>query len=103
MEGVHRLPTGRGVPEDVESRELFRFRPSGEVFTMLSFFDQYAYSHSPWSPDGTRLVVAGSEGPVAERRNGHTPTGASIFVLDAVGDAPPAEIAQGNVAFWSWN
>ena len=96
-------PQGGGVPEDVESRELFRFRPSGEVFTMLSFFDQYAYSHSPWSPDGTRLVVAGSEGPVAERRNGHTPTGASIFVLDAVGDAPPAEIAQGNVAFWSWN
>ncbi|GEM_PF-237368 len=88
---------------DNASRELFRFRPSGEVFTMLSFFDQYAYSHSPWSPDGTRLVVAGSEGPVAERRNGHTPTGASIYVLDAVGDAPPAEIAQGNVAFWSWN
>ena len=24
-------------------------------------------------------------------------------VLDAVGDAPPAEIAQGSVAFWSWN
>ena len=89
--------------EDDASRELFRFRPSGEVFTMLSFFDQYAYSHSPWSPDGTRLVVAGSEGPVAERRNGHTPTGASIYVLDAVGDAPPTEIAQGNVAFWSWN
>ena len=84
-------------------RELFRFRPSGEVFTMLSFFDQYAYSHSPWSPDSTRLVMAGSEGPVAERRNGHTPTGARIYVVDAVGDAPPREIAQGNVAFWSWN
>lgn len=87
----------------VDAREIFRFRPSGEVFTMLSFFDQYAYSHSPWSPDGTRLVVAGSEGPVAERRNGHTPTGSRIYVLDAIGDTPPAEIAQGNVAFWSWN
>ena len=86
-----------------QARELFRFRPSGEVFTMLSFFDQYAYSHSPWSPDSTRLVVAGSEGPVAERRNGHTPTGARVYVLDAVGDAPPTEIAQGAVAFWSWN
>ena len=84
-------------------RELFRFRPSGEVFTMFSFFDQYAYSHSPWSPDSTRLVVAGSEGPVAERRNGHTATGARVYVLDAVGDAPPSEIAQGSVAFWSWN
>ncbi len=84
-------------------RELFRFRPSGEVFTMLSFFDQYAYSHSPWSPDSSRLVVAGSPGPVAERRNGHTPTGARVYVLDAVGDAPPTEIAAGSVAFWSWN
>ena len=98
--------TSPGAAEGEDSgqaRELFRFRPSGEVFTMLSFFDQYAYSHSPWSPDSTRLVVAGSEGPVAERRNGHTPAGASVFVLDAVGDAPPTEIAQGGVAFWSWN
>ena len=85
------------------ARELFRFRPSGEVFTMLSFFDQYAYSHSPWSPDSTRLVVAGAQGPVEERRNGHTPSGARVYVLDAVGDAPPLEIAGGGVAFWSWN
>ena len=87
------------------ARELFRFRPSGEVFTMLSFFDQYAYSHSPWSPDSARLVVAGSPGPgpVEERRNGHTPTGSRVFVLDAVGDAPPQEIAESNAAFWSWN
>ena len=64
--------------------------PAERVFTMFSFFDQYAYSHSPWSPDGARLVVAGSQGPVAERRNGHSPTGARVYVLDAVGDAPPA-------------
>ena len=93
--------TGGSAP----ARELFRFRPSGEVFTMLSFFDQYAYSHSPWSPDSARLVVAGSPGPgpVEERRNGHTPTGSRVFVLDAVGDAPPQEIAESNAAFWSWN
>ena len=93
--------TGGNAP----ARELFRFRPSGEVFTMLSFFDQYAYSHSPWSPDSARLVVAGSPGPgpVEERRNGHTPTGSRVFVLDAVGDAPPQEIAESNAAFWSWN
>lgn len=97
-------PAGAGAPGNGAAvRELFRFRPSGEVFTMLSFFDQYAYSHSPWSPDGSRLVVAGSPGPVAERRNGHTPTGARVYVLDAVGDAPPTELAAGSVAFWSWN
>ena len=94
-----------GSPEEAAAatQTLFRFRPSGEVFTMLSFFDQYAYSHSPWSPDSARLVVAGDQGPVAERRNGHTPTGSRVYVLDAVGDAPPQEIAQGGVAFWSWN
>ena len=92
-----------GSGQVAEASELFRFRPSGEVFTMLSFFDQYAYSHSPWSPDSSRLVMAGSEGPVAERRNGHTPTGSRIYVVDAVGDASPQEIAQGSVAFWSWN
>ena len=98
--------TAQGTQEGGKAspgRELFRFRPSAEVFTMFSFFDQYAYSHSPWSPDSTRLVVAGTEGPVAERRNGHTPSGARVYVLDAVGDTPPVEIAQGGVAFWSWN
>ncbi len=95
--------TASTAADGVVARELFRFRPSGEVFTMLSFFDQYAYSHSPWSPDSTRLVVAGAQGPVEERRNGHTPSGARVYVLDAVGDAPPLEIAGGGVAFWSWN
>ncbi len=94
---------GRDEADVPPARELFRFRPSGEVFTMFSFFDQYAYSHSPWSPDSARLVVAGSERPVEERRNGHGSSGARVYVLDAVGNEPPREIAQGSVAFWSWN
>jgi TolB protein len=85
------------------SRALFAFNPSRDVLTMLSFFDQYAYSHSPWSPDSTRLVVAGTQAAPFERRNGHTPTGARVFVIDAVGDVPPREIAEGILAFWSWN
>ena len=86
-----------------ESRSLFNFNPSRDVFTMLSFFDQYAYSHSPWSPDSSRLVMAGTMVAPFERRNGHTPTGARVFVLDATGSAPPEEIAEGTLAFWSWN
>ena len=86
-----------------QTRSLFAFNPSRDVLTMLSFFDQYAYSHSPWSPDGTRLVVAGAQVVPFERRNGHTPTGARVFVIDAVGDSPPREIAEGTLAFWSWN
>jgi TolB protein len=84
-------------------RQLFRFQPSSEVRVMLNFFDQFAYSHSPWSPDGTRLVVAGTSAPTLSRRNGQTPTGDRIFVLDAAGAAAPREIASGTLAFWSWN
>lgn len=86
-----------------EGRSLFKFHPTSEVLTMLSFFDQYAYSHSPWSPDSSHLVVAGTEGMPFERRNGHTPTGARIFVLYAESDTPPRDISEGTLAFWSWN
>jgi Tol biopolymer transport system component len=88
-------------PEQVKS--LFSFHPSRDVLTMLSFFDQYAYSHSPWSPDSSRLVVAGTQAMPFERRNGQTPAGARVFVLDVEGNAPPHEIAEGTLAFWSWN
>jgi Tol biopolymer transport system component len=86
-----------------EARRLFRFSPSAEAFSMLSFFDQYAYSNSPWSPDGASLVVAGTQQESVGRRNGNSPTGARIYVLDAVGGGPPRDIAAGNVASWSWN
>lgn len=84
-------------------RQLFRFHPSSDTFTMLSFFDQYAYSHTPWSPDSLRLVVAGSPEPSFERRNGHTPTGSRVFVLDVQGSVSAQDIAAGTLAFWSRN
>ena len=85
------------------SRELFRFIPSSDTLIMLSFFDQYGYSHSPWSPDGTRLVVAGTQGRPLGSTNGQTPSGDRVFILDASGNAPPQELAAGTLAFWSWN
>ncbi len=85
------------------AQSLMTFQPSRDVLTMLSYFDQYAYSHSPWSPDSGHLVVAGTETLPYERRNGHTPTGSRVFVIDAAGGVPPQEIAEGTLAFWSWN
>ena len=82
-------------------RDVFYFQPSGEFFTLLNFFDQYAYSHSPWSPDSSKLVIAGSPEQAFERRNGHTPTGSRVFLLDVTGDGAPLEMAAGNLAFWS--
>ncbi|PKB71785.1 MAG: hypothetical protein BZY87_03440 [SAR202 cluster bacterium Io17-Chloro-G6] len=92
-----------GPADGSDARRLFSFRPSAEVFIMLSFFDQYAYSHSPWSPDGKSLVVAGSKGEQARRSNGRTPTGDRVYVLDAEGGAEPRDLGAGVLAFWSWN
>ena len=106
---VGRADDERSLEWSVASRagdsvqRLFRFQPSPDVVVMLRFFDQYAYSHSPWSPDSTRLVVAGTQDAASSGRNGQSPTGNRVFVLDASGAAPPQEIATGNLAFWSWN
>lgn len=86
-----------------EVQELITYQPSSDALTMLTFFDQYAYSHSPWSPDSTRLVVAGTQMETFARRNGETPGGDRVYILDAEGGGPPKELAQGNLAFWSWN
>lgn len=86
-----------------DPRELFSYRPSANSLTMLNFFDQYAYSHSPWSPDGRRLVVAGTQVEHFARRNGDTPGGDRVYILDAAGVESPRELAAGILAFWSWN
>ena len=85
-----------------EPRRLFRFSPTGELFTWFSFFDQYAYSHSIWAPDGSALVITGTDGPEPSRRNGSGPSGGQVYVVDvSTGDA--RRIASGRVAVWSWN
>ena len=85
------------------ARQIFRLRTSDHMFTMLTFFDQYGYSHSPWSPDGTSLVVSGTREETSAGRNGTTPTENQVFVLDATGAEEPRRIAPGVLAFWSWN
>ena len=86
-----------------DAKRLFSFQPTAEVFILLSFFDQYGYSHSPWSPDGKFLVVAGSKGEAARRNNGRTPTGDRIYILDVEGAAEPRDLGAGVLAVWSWN
>lgn len=85
------------------AKVLMHFQPSTAVITMLSYFDQFAYSNSPWSPDGTRLVFAGTREPASGRQNGQAPGGNRVYVLDTTGVAPPLDIAGGSLAFWSWN
>lgn len=89
--------------EGGEIRELLRAQPSNDMLVTLSFFDQYAYSHSPWSPDSSRLVLAIVPNRSREGRNGSTPPGPSIFVVEANGASEPMEVGVGSLAFWSWN
>ena len=85
-----------------EPQTLFKFRPSGETFSMFSFFDQYAPSHTPWSPDGQSLVFAGSHGAGLGRANGSSPDADQIYVLNAL-TGESRILAAGKLAFWSWN
>lgn len=79
-------------------RDLARFAPSPATFILLRYFDQYAKSHSVWSPDGSMLVFAGR----TPEPDGSAPASDRVVVLDANGVGEPRAIAEGTAAFWSW-
>lgn len=104
-------PDGRGSLRwnvyDIETGDwtmLVDFIPSADQMTMFRFFDQYAYSHTPWSPDSRYLVFAGTLSDQAATVSygshpGHP--GAHVYVLDT-GESMSAEaIADGVLASWS--
>ena len=74
-----------------ETRLLTNFTPTPDFLTHLQFFDQFAPSHLVWSADSTKLTFAGSvEGGASMK----------VWIIDAVGDAPPRSVADGRLAFW---
>ncbi len=75
--------------ETGEDRLLSAFTPTPLfIDQFLPFFDQYALSHSVWSPDSTALVLPmSSEG------------GSKIVVVPLTGE--PAVLADGEMPFWS--
>lgn len=74
------------------SQELARFAPSA-VFLIdyLRFFDQYARSMTPWSPDSRAFVYAGGG------EDGQT----GIWVQPVIDDLAPVRITDGTYAAWS--
>ena len=81
--------------------ELVEFIPSNEFFVMMAFFDQYAYSHSFWSPDGRSFVFAGNlagSGASALTLQANP----KIYVMD-VEDGSVEMLAEGPFATWSFN
>ena len=95
-----------GAGPDVEIGDAtaaggLRFSPSGATFLMLAFFDQYARSHSPWAPDGSGLVVAGTQQFLTHRRNGSSASGSRVYVAGTGLDGGLFDIGNGNLAVWS--
>jgi TolB protein len=74
-----------------ETRELFTYRPTQQFLSILPYFDQYHQSATIWSPDNNNLVLSflGQSGP-------------GIAVVAASGNLEPRILAQGFLAFWSW-
>ncbi len=70
-------------------RHTFR-PPSVFLEQFLPFFDQYARSHSIWSPDSSALVL-----PTLDEAGG-----AHIEVIPSDGGQPTV-VAEGEMAFWS--
>jgi len=90
--------------EDGSRWPLLDFIPSLDQLTVFRFFDQYAYSHPPWSPDSNSLVFSGRVDPEAITAAFGSEGGAQgnhIVVLGAAPDSSPLVIAEGLIAFWS--
>jgi TolB protein len=75
-----------------ESRELFTYRPTQQFLSVLPYFDQYHQSATIWSPDNNNLVLSflGSTG------------NPGIAIVAASGNLEPRFLAEGYLAFWSW-
>lgn len=92
---------------DIDSDERMRlvdFAPSAEQLTMFQFFDQYAYSHSVWSPDSSSIVFSGDLLTDSVTASSGAHPGHPSFHIVVVDVEPVAEahvIAEGIMAFWS--
>ena len=69
--------------------------PASTLISMLSYFDQYAHSLTPWSPDGRQFVFT-SASPTTDTID------LAVATFDAAGTQVHLKrIGEGVVAFWS--
>ena len=79
-------------------KEVGTFLPSQEQIRHFAFFDQYAQSHSLWSPDSRHLIYAGL--PPAGRGDQAASRRSQVFVVPADGSAEPKVVVDGNLGIW---
>jgi len=81
---------------DVKSgsdQALVTFSPSRDMVYMLNFFDQFARSHSVWSPDG-RYLTYGSTDTLGKP---------AVMIVDTrSATVSPIKVAAGSIGVWSW-
>lgn len=66
-----------------------------ELQTYLPFFEQYAQSHTRWSPDGTAFAFAGRSGSTGSEEIDY------VWIQLVEADTPPVRVAEGDLAIWS--
>jgi hypothetical protein len=69
------------------------FIPTSDMGYLLTFFDQFARSHSLWSPDGRYLVYGATESDAPRVMMIDTQKGIS---------SDPIIVADGAIGIWSW-
>lgn len=84
-----------------QRRIVAEFQPSPSQIAIFQFFDQYAYSHSPWSPDGKHLLFAGRLWRDVATASASQPLVSQIIVVPVDSPGQPKAIAQGILAFWA--
>lgn len=76
-----------------KSDAVATFSPTRDMVYLLNFFDQFARSHSLWSPDGRYLTYgaidsAGKPG---------------VYMVDTLKSASPTKVGAGSLGIWSWH
>lgn len=82
-----------------EHRHLMSMVPSSDQRGVITYFHQYAHSHSPWAPDSRRLVVAGSR--PGESTSDPSDTASSLWILDAGEPDHPRKLTEGTLGVWA--
>lgn len=88
---------------DVKNEKIFKladFVPSSELSTIITFFDQYGQSHSPWSSDSRYLVFTGHAEPRKYGSNGKHGNN-HVYVIDIHSRLSPYSVGAGSMAIWS--
>lgn len=79
--------------EDGANRHYTPFAPTNQFVYLLQYFDQFATSHSIWSPDSRYLVYSETTANMVPK----------IQLLDTTQEnAAPSQIAEGLIGIWSF-